>query len=135
MAFELEPTKVVNSRYFKRKNHIWRRRKHLETGVVFTTRESVDLNGMLVQKRNSDTSESFQPAKLLVSILRSIDHREQAPHVAWQLMLTVQEKLLLSLSENMHTNTSTIGKIVQETLRNFDKAGYEKYVAYSRAKE
>lgn len=70
-----------------------------------------------------------------MSIIRSIDHRDQAPHVAWQLMLTIQQKLMVTLSENMHTNTLTIGKIVQETLRNFDKAGYEKYVAYSRAKE
>jgi len=126
--FDLSLTSVANSRYFKRSNIIWRRRKS-PAGFTFTTRESVDLTVVQVHKSNA-TSEPYQPTKLLLSIFRACEHLGSAHSDSWYLTQTVEVKLLDHLSEGMTVDSFAISDIVAETLKAFNTTAFVKYSSF-----
>jgi transcriptional regulator NrdR family protein len=126
--FDLNLTSVSNSRYFKRSNIIWRRRRN-DTGFTFTTRESVDLTVVQVHKDNS-TSEPYQPTKLLMSIFKACEHLGTAHSDAWYLMQTIEIKLLDHLSDNMTVDSFAIQDVTAETLKAFNTPAYVKYISF-----
>lgn len=126
--FDLNQTSVSNSRFFKRSNIIWRRRK-TEDGFVFTTRESLDLSVAQVRKR-SDQIEPYQPAKLLSSLIKALEHLDSAHSDSWHLMQTIEVKLLPHLSDTLVFDTSDIAKTTLETLQAFNRAAYLKYASF-----
>jgi transcriptional regulator NrdR family protein len=126
--FDLGLTSVSNSRYFKRSNIIWRRRKNSD-GFTFTTRESVDLSVVQVHKDNN-TSEPYQPTKLLMSIFKACEHLGSAHSDSWYLMQTVEIKLLDHLSEGMTLDSFAISDIVAETLKAFNTPAFLKYASF-----
>jgi len=128
MLFVLSNTKVVNSRFFKRQNVVWRRRQSSD-GVVFTTRESVDLDGVVVHKKRP-TTEAYQPGKLFISLLKACDHLENPKDTAWQLARTVEEKLVAQLDSKMEITSEAIAQISIDTLRAFNITAYIKYASY-----
>jgi transcriptional regulator NrdR family protein len=130
MQLNIGNTKVVNSRFFKGQNVVWRRRKTSD-GIVFTTRERVDLSGTTVQKNGSRPREAYQPAKLLISLISSLSHRNNAVEAAWALFLTIENKLLDSaLNSPSGLNTESIAKSVLETLKAYDIDGYLTYARH-----
>jgi len=126
--FDLSLTSVGNSRYFKRSNIIWRRRKS-PAGFTFTTRESVDLTVVQVHKSNTN-SEPYQPTKLLLSIFRACEHLGSSHSDSWYLAQTVEIKLLEHLSENMTIDSFTISDIVADTLKAFNTTAFVKYSSF-----
>lgn len=123
--FDLGQTSVGNSRYFKRSNIIWRRRKS-PTGFTFTTRESVDFSTVLVHKSDLST-EPYMPGKLFEDILRACDHLSNAHNDAWHLMQTVEVKLLGHLTKTMSVDSATIAEVTSETLKAYNAAAFVKY--------
>ncbi len=126
--FDLSTTSVANSRYFKRSNIIWRRRK-TPVGFTFTTRESVDLTVVQVHKNNA-VSEPYQPSKLLMSILKACEHLGTAHSDSWHLMQTIEIKLLEHLSPNMSVDSRIINEVTGETLKAFNAAAFVKYASF-----
>lgn len=129
MLFVLSNTKVVNSRFFKRQNVVWRRRQSID-GVVFTTRETVDLDGLVVKKKLTPTIEKYQPGKLFISVLKACDHLEVPEDTAWHVTKTIEEKLLLRINADFAIKTSIIATITLETLKAYDTTAYVKYAAF-----
>ena len=126
--FDLSATSVTNSRYFKRSNIIWRRRK-TPVGFTYTTRESVDLSVVQVHKADM-SSEPYQPAKLLMSIFKACEHLGSAHNDSWYLMQTIEIKLLDHLSEGMTVDSFTISDVVADTLKAFNTTAFVKYSSF-----
>ncbi len=129
MLFVLSTTRVTNSRFFKRQNTVWRRRQTPD-GVVFTTRETIDLEQSLTIQKNSGDESSYKPGKLYVSILKACDHMHDAEHVAWQIKNTIEEKMVAHLDESFAVPTSVLAEIALDTLKLFNTTAYVKYAAY-----
>ncbi len=129
MLFDLSTTKVVNSRFFKRANVVWRRRQ-TDSGHVFTTRESVDLSGVVVVKKRIPKSQPFNQGKLFISLLKACDHLDNAEQVSWDLRRTVEFKLLHCLATDMEVTSTLVAKICLETLHAYNKTAYIKYASY-----
>jgi transcriptional regulator NrdR family protein len=129
MLFVLSNTKVVNSRYFKRQNVVWRRRQSND-GVVFTTRETVDLEGLVVKKKVVPAPEKYQPGKLFISLLKACNHMDNPEETAWHLAKTIEEKLIEALSEDFEVKSTTIAIITIDTLKSFDTTAYIIYAAF-----
>ena len=89
--YALEKTEVVNSRRLSRRNEVWRRRKN-NSGVIFTTRESVDTSQIAVDKNGR--LEPFNHGALFLSIYKACDHQDKADQNAWHLSETVVQRLL-----------------------------------------
>lgn len=124
--YSLAQTEVVNSRRLSRRNEVWRRRKN-DSGVVFTTRESVDTAQVKVER--SGALEPFNHGALFLSIYKACDHLEKADQAAWHLSETVMQKLLPTLSTETVTPTE-IAQASELVIRNFDKLAAAKYISY-----
>lgn len=120
---------MVNSRFFKRSNIVWRRRQN-DSGVVFTTRESVDLSGVVVVKKRIPKAQPFNQGKLFISLLKACDHLDNAEQVSWDLRRTVEFKLLGAITEDFEVTTTLIAQVCLETLHAYNKTAYVKYASY-----
>jgi len=129
MQIRIGDTKVVNSRYFKGQNVVWRRRKTTD-GLVFTTRERIDLNGKIVHKKDSKRTESYQPAKLLISLVSTLTHREDALEAAWALLITVENKILEVIAEVDELSSQDIARAVLDVLKAYDADGFLNYARH-----
>lgn len=129
MQLRIGDAKVVNTRYFRGQNVVWRRRKAAD-GTVFTTRERIDLTGKIVKKRAERAPENYQPVKLLMSLHATLSHREDAQAAAWALLTTVENKLLEESSDaNAALLSEEIAKTVLRTLKAYD---IDAYITYAR---
>ena len=129
MLFVLSSTRVTNSRFFKRQNTVWRRRQTPD-GVVFTTRETIDLEKLLSIEKKHGQNARYKPGKLFVSLLKACDHLEDAEDVAWQIKNTVEEKLVTHLDDSFTLSTEVIAEIAIDTLKLYNTTAYVKYAAY-----
>ena len=132
MLFVLSTTRVTNSRYFKRQNTVWRRRQTPD-GVVFTTRETIDLEQSLAIIKKSGERTSYKPGKLYVSLLKACDHIDDSEDVAWQIKSTVEEKIVANLEESFEMKTTDIAEIALDTLKMYNTTSYVKFAAYQPA--
>ena len=132
MLFVLSTTRVTNSRFFKRQNTVWRRRQTPD-GVVFTTRETVDLEKLLTIEKKTSTTTRYKPGKLYVSLLKACDHMDDAEDVAWQIKNTIEEKMLNHIDESFVLSTTVIAEVALDTLKLFNTTAYVKYAAYQPA--
>lgn len=130
MQIPIGDSRVVNSRFFRGQNVIWRRRQ-TKDGIIYTTRERIDLSQKVVIKRPPKAQEGYQPAKLLFSLVNSLNHRPDALSTAWGLLTTVENRLLeeMSLLEQALTS-KMIAESVLETLKGFDIDAYIVYARY-----
>jgi transcriptional regulator NrdR family protein len=125
--YQLEATEVINSRRLSRRNEVWRRRKN-QSGVVFTTRESVDIKQIKVAAPTGSLLP-FNQGKLFLSIYKACDHLPNAEESAWFLSETVVQKLLPRLTSEA-TTPKTITDITHEVLHHYDKLAADKYRSY-----
>lgn len=129
MLFVLSTTRVTNSRFFKRQNTVWRRRQTPD-GVVFTTRETIDLEQSLTVVKKSLSNSRYKPGKLYLSVLKACDHLEEPEDVAWQIKNTVEEKLVAHLDKDFQVKSGVIAEIAIDTLKLYNTTAYVKYAAY-----
>lgn len=67
---------VTNSRPTNKDTQIWRRRKCLKCGEVFTTREKIDISYVIVEKRDGRRVQYSHP-KLYSGIYHSLSGRKR----------------------------------------------------------
>lgn len=118
----------MNSRHQKRTNSVWRRRKCLSCGAVFTTLEAVDASQAL-SVRNQRRYEPFYRDTLLLSVYESLRHRKTAITDATALTGTILGRLYPHVQEAV-IDRDEIVKATQETLNRFDKAAATSYAAF-----
>ena len=126
-------TQVVNSRPQRRSNQVWRRRRCLTCGAIFTTEETIQ-HASSWAVRGASASGRLRPFsrdKLLVSLLRSLQHRKDALDNAAALVDTSMNKLAPQAQNGVLTS-SQIAQTVQVALNRFDKAASVHYQAFHR---
>jgi transcriptional repressor NrdR len=121
-------TKVTNSRHQKRHNQVWRRRKCLACGNIFSSLEVVDLSQALMVDKNGRL-EPFQREKLLLSIYESLRHRKDAVEAATALTQTIVGQLIAQIV-NASLPRNTITEITAVALARFDHAAGVQYTAF-----
>lgn len=124
-------TKVVNSRLKKRSNQVWRRRKCLGCGNVFTTDETVSYVTSWMVEDKTGSYQPFLADKLLLSLYRSLQHRSTSLSDAMELKETIINKLWAQFV-NGRIDSQTIVQVSHVALNRFDKAASVHYDAYHR---
>ncbi len=122
------PTQVINSRWQKRLNRIWRRRRCKSCASVFTTNEAPD-NALAFRVASSGSLQAFDRDKLFISIYDSLRHRPSPLEDARSLTATVTSRL----SKKAHRATIELTDIIvttADTLKRFDRAAYTYYTAH-----
>ena len=121
---------MVNSRWTRRNNQVWRRRRCDNCGRTFTTREAPQLSFLRVKKREGHLEE-FVRTKLLVSLLWSTDHIKEAD-VAFALADTIETKILKTLTADSDViDSQVISETTQEVLKRYDLKAFIKYVSHA----
>lgn len=122
-------TRVTNSRPQKRNNQIWRRRQCLSCGAVFTTEETAQYGAAWLVRRKSGALQPFSRDKLLISLLKSLEHRKTALNDAAGLVETIIGKLYSQVS-NGTLESRQIAQISLVALNRFDAAAATHYQAF-----
>lgn len=111
-------TTVVNSRPSKKSPIVWRRRKGVPSGQIFTTYERISLAEVKPIMLPNGNQATFNLGKLLISVAKSFSHNTHAAeYESLWLAQTVEAKLCMS------SDTLTPSSIAQETyqtLKRFD---------------
>ena len=130
-------TQVINSRFQKRRNSVWRRRKCLNCGRIVTTSESIDYEKswtVVTPAAGNPKKQPKQPFlrdKLLISIHKSLGHRPEPLRDALGLAHTIIGKLDTSGAvQDGELTTTAIATLTLDTLKRFDKVAATMYQAY-----
>ena len=133
-------TKVANSRHQKRPNHVWRRRKCLNCGRIFTTTEAAVLDNAInyltsSQTRVSNTDRAalkpqpFVQEILFLSLYNSLRHRPTALSDASSLCQTIVGKLLPLVKDGSLLRDDVVST-TSAVLKRFDRAAAISYLAF-----
>lgn len=122
-------TKVINSRFQKRSNNVWRRRQCLNCNNVFTSIEQPELQGSLVVKKIGGRIEPFSSDKLLISVYEACKHRKTAVNDAAALTDTIIGRLQKHIANASLTRTDIV-KVASEVLKRFDRSAQVQYLAF-----
>ena len=123
-----QKTRVINSRPQRRSNQQWRRRQCTICKSIFSTVETADYSAVWSVKRASEPLSPFNRDKLLLSIYKSLEHRDKSLEDAAGLADTIINKLV-SLSANGILTQKQISQTVLVALNRFDKAASVHYQA------
>ena len=123
------PTQVVNSRLQKRANHIWRRRKCIACGAVFTSEEHAALHSSLMVETSTKKLVPFSRDHLFASIHDSCRHRPTAISDATALTQTIIAELTRAQAGGI-VNIRDISGTAHTVLQRFDAAAATMYAAY-----
>jgi transcriptional regulator NrdR family protein len=126
------PTQVVNSRLQRRANHIWRRRKCVGCGAVFTTEERAALHSSLMIENTRKQLLPFSRDHLFASVHDSCKHRPTGIDDATALTHTIIAKLM-SVQQDGVVHLHDIARTAHQVLARFDRAAAAVYAAYHPA--
>lgn len=124
-------TAVVNSRLQKRPNRVWRRRKCLRCGAVFSSHEVAEYRANWVVRDKSARLHPFERDKLFLSLYRSCEHRPTALADAAGLADTIIGKLRPQ-AENGLLDRRDVIQTAQVALNRFDAAASVHYQAFHK---
>lgn len=122
-------TQVVNSRLQRRPNQVWRRRKCLECGTVFSTHELAAYDAAWRVKSTHGKLVPFKRNKLFISLHKSLEHRATAIDDASALSDTIIGTLLKG-AQNGVIEPAQITAVTYDVLARFDKAAAVSYKAF-----
>ena len=123
-------TKVTNSRPHKKTPSVWRRRKCIACGAVFTTNEVVSDTMYIFQVKSTERkSEAFSLPKLMFSIAASLSHRPSTdiPDDSYWLAQTVATNIQATATDKITAQALAIE--VHSTLSHFDATAGIQYGA------
>lgn len=124
-------TEVTNSRPTLKETQVWRRRKCLKCGEIFTTHEVVDLSHLVVIKK-SGRSEVFSRSKLYSGIYgatigsKTPDREKVVERITREVereLLFLKRKRIMSIE---------IADIVLKKLRKSQSATFLRFLAYCK---
>jgi len=120
-------TQVVNSRPQKRNNQVWRRRRCLSCGSVFTSTESFDLSSSLRVEHN-DSLRPFLTDLLFTEVLFALQDRKNPYIDAREVTNTVIQNLLGQPTTPIY-KPPQISQAVSKVLQRLDKRAWHRYAA------
>jgi len=122
----LDITKVIDSRTMDDGSAIRRRRQCEACGERFTTYERVDIIPLTVVKRDR-TREAFNRSKLLDGMIKSCNKRS----ISVQEMEDIAQQIEMSISNSLarEIESSDIGDMVMEKLREIDEVAYVRFAS------
>jgi transcriptional regulator NrdR family protein len=107
---------------------VWRRRKCVNCGAIFSTLEGVNISQALsVQKKNG--LEPFSRDTLLITVYDSLRHRKTALQDATALTSTIISTLT-PLADNAVIDRDVIVTVTGTILQRFDKPAATHYQAF-----
>ncbi len=122
-------TKITNSRN-RNDGHTWRRHTCSRCRAVFTTRETIDMSLSYRVQYDDGSMASFNDEILRSSLVDAVNHRTDALEVIGPLTETITAKLIKL--KRLLIDSETISKITAETLKNFDRQSYVRYLSMRR---
>lgn len=127
-------TAVLNSRPQKRANQVWRRRQCTLCDTIFTTTETVDYaKSLLVRTGTNKQLVPFERDRLLMSLYKSLGHRDIALTDASGLCATIIAKVAPSATNNV-IEARHIAETALVALNRFDKLAAQHYAAFHSKK-
>lgn len=121
--------KVVDSRESKEGDAIRRRRECLDCGRRFTTYERIDEIPYMVVKKDG-RREPFDRQKVLNGLLRACEKRPVSL-LQMERMVSAAEQLAADSSER-EAQTTRIGELLMEELKQIDKVAYVRFASVYR---
>lgn len=124
-------TAVINSRLQKRSNRVWRRRKCIECGAIFSSHEVAQYEASWMVRGSGAKGKltPFQRDKLFLSLYRSCQHRPAALSDASALADTIISKLQAQIKNGI-VDGQAIFQAAQVALNRFDTAASVHYQAF-----
>lgn len=119
-------TRVFNSRRQARNNNVWRRRKCLSCGAVFTSVEAPDLASSLSVNRLG-VYEPFLADLLFTEILLALQDRKDCYIAARELSNSVIRNLVKE--EGASFTPQQISQATSKVLKRFNRRAYQRYAA------
>ena len=77
----------------------------------------------------SGESQPYRPGTLFMSLHAACNHLSNNDDTAWQLMRTVEEKLIELLDDSFLLSSDQLADVTLTTLKNFDTTSYVKYAS------
>lgn len=119
-------TRVFNSRRQVRNNNVWRRRKCLSCGAIFTSVESPDLSSSLSVNRMG-VYEPFLEDLLFTEILLALQDRKDCYSATRELTNSVIRNLIRE--EGASFTPHQISAATSKILKRFNRRAYQRYAA------
>ena len=122
-------SRVVDSRPTDDGNSIRRRRECIHCGRRFTTYEKVEVQQLLVIKKDN-SRELFDPQKVRSGIIAACHKRPVTASQIEKVVSSVEQFAANSLQEEI--TTRQIGEMVMEELRKLDEVAYIRFASVYR---
>ena len=122
-------SRVVDSRPTDDGNSIRRRRECINCGRRFTTYEKVEVQQLLVIKKDN-TRELFDAQKIRNGILQACHKRPVTAADIERIVSAVEQMAYNSLQEEI--TTKQIGEMVMQSLRQLDEVAYVRFASVYR---
>ena len=123
-------SRVVDSRPTDDGNSIRRRRECINCGRRFTTYEKVEVQQLLVVKKDN-SRELFDPQKLRSGIIAACHKRPVSAAEIEKVVSSVEQMAYNNLQEEI--TTRRIGEMVMEALRSLDEVAYIRFASVYRS--
>lgn len=117
---------VTNSRHQKRSNSVWRRRKCLSCGAIWTSLEAPQAS-TIYRVIKDKHMQVFRPETLLISLYESLRHKKTADVDAKYVFDTIMNKL--QAKHLAIIPAQAIAKTAHDVLRRYDKPAAAVYKA------
>ena len=122
-------TKVIDSRPTDDNASIRRRRQCETCGKRFTTYEKLETLPLMVIKKDG-TREAYSRDKILQGIIRSCHKRPVSAEMINDMMNSIEAQIYLM--EEREIQTSVIGELVMEKLKDVDQVAYVRFASVYR---
>lgn len=122
-------SRVVDSRPTDDGNSIRRRRECLNCGRRFTTYEKLEVQQLLVIKKDN-SRELFDPKKLRSGIIAACHKRPVSAAEIENIVTSVEQMACNNLQEEI--TTTQIGEMVMDALRKLDEVAYVRFASVYR---
>lgn len=119
-------TSVINSRYQKRKNSVWRRRQCLSCKAILTTSEQYDLETTLLIIDSSKTPTYFNEYKLFLSIYSCFGHSKESLSKSGYITSNIID-LLSSKQKTAQIDTKSLKLMISVALSRYDTLAADQY--------
>ena len=123
-------SRVVDSRPTDDGNSIRRRRECIQCGRRFTTYEKVEVQQLLVIKKDN-SRELFDARKLRNGIIAACHKRPVSAAEIEKIVTSIEQFAYNSLQEEI--TTKHIGEMVMEELRKLDEVAYIRFASVYRS--
>lgn len=120
-------TKVTNSRLQQRNNQVWRRRRCLDCGAIFTTTEAIAYDIAFSVEKGAQI-EPFLSEKLYMEFLLALQDRKNCYIEARELTTQVIRNLL-KRRQKASVQPTEITTEAAKVLKRFNRRAWLRYVA------